>query len=241
MDRAKLAQEFDIPQHALLFAYIYRNACTVCPEKGAAACDEGTKLYGLERGGRMAQRALAQGKELSMGSYMLFGEWEDKNGRSASETSAYAPVYKSCITRCGWCTAWEEAGLLDYGKNYCNFVDKHLVKGFNENNNLNINSTLSHGDSCCDFEWLGFALNSEEEKLAYAKERQTIGNVTKDFLYHCGHLLSAMTKALKEHLTLEQADKIISLSLEDFTKKFGEEMCAAVVKEAEKDFTKVED
>ena len=45
---------FDIPHHANLFALIYKAAVDFYGEKGAVAADEGTKLYGQQRGGRMA-------------------------------------------------------------------------------------------------------------------------------------------------------------------------------------------
>ncbi|MEG1782868.1 MAG: L-2-amino-thiazoline-4-carboxylic acid hydrolase [Oscillospiraceae bacterium] len=242
MDRDYIAEYFDIPHHAILFALIYRSAFEALGDDGADACDEGTKLYGLERGGRMAQRALANGDELTMRSYLLYGEWEDKNELSASEVDAYTPVYKSSVTRCGWCKAWEENGLLEYGKNYCNFVDKYLVKGFNQENKININSTLSHGEECCAFEWLGFSLSNADEKREYAMDKARLADsVTKDFLYHSGHLLSAMTRALEEHLSQHDAQSIIAVAMADFNKLYGDEMTQALLKESQKDFTYCEE
>ena len=103
---------FDIPHHANLFALIYKAAVDFYGEKGALAADEGTKLYGQQRGARMAVRAMKDGAPLTMENYRLYGEWTDKNGRSASVTKSKTPVCCTDTTVCGWCEAWKEAGLL---------------------------------------------------------------------------------------------------------------------------------
>ena len=79
---------FDIPHHANLFALIYKAAVDFYGEKGALAADEGTKLYGQQRGGRMAQRAIRDGQPLTMENYLLYGEWVDKNGHSKNTVAA---------------------------------------------------------------------------------------------------------------------------------------------------------
>ena len=81
---------FDIPHHANLFALIYRGAVELYGEKGALAADEGTKIYGQQRGARMAQRATKDGAPLTMESYLLYGEWADKNGNTDVESNIYS-------------------------------------------------------------------------------------------------------------------------------------------------------
>ena len=61
---------FDIPHHANLFALIYKAAVDLYGENGAKAADEGTKLYGQQRGARMAQRAMKDGAPLTMENYL---------------------------------------------------------------------------------------------------------------------------------------------------------------------------
>ena len=231
---------FDIPHHANLFAVIYKAAVTLRGEKGALAADEGTKLYGQQRGGRMAQRAVKDGAPLTMESYLLYGEWADKNGHSKSYIASKAPVYCTNSTVCGWCEAWKAAGLLEYGKNYCRYVDHNLVKGFNPQLKLDITSVLSWGGEVCGFRWNDFSLEDEAAEKAYADKKAALGTkALMDFLYHTGHLLSAMKQALAEHLGAEVAEKIIALALADYTEMYGEEMTRAVVAESQQDFLTV--
>lgn len=232
---------FDIPHHANLFALIYKAASELYGENGAKAADEGTKLYGQQRGARMAQRALKDGAPLTMESYLLYGEWTDKNGHSKGYVSAKTPVYCLDNTVCGWCEAWKNAGLLEYGKNYCSYVDHNLVKGFNPELKLDILQVLSQGGDTCAFRWNGFALENEEQEKAYAEKKATLGDRTlKDFLYHTGHLLSAMKQALTAQLGAEAAEKITLKALVDFSLMYGEEMARAVIKESQQDFTVVD-
>jgi len=229
---------FDIPHHANLFALIYKAAVDMHGEKGARAADEGTKLYGQQRGGRMAQRAKKDGAPLTMESYLLYGEWTDKNGRSQSRVKSTTPVYCSDSTVCGWCEAWKSAGLLEYGKNYCTYVDKNLVYGFNPQLQLNIHSVLSQGGEVCAFEWCGFEMADPQ---AFADKKAALGGRTlKDFLYHTGHLLSAMKQALAIQLGRKESEKIADKAMADFARMYGEEMAQAVLAESQQDFSVVD-
>ena len=241
----ELAQEvkmdrnlFDIPHHANLFALIYKAAVDMYGEKGALAADEGTKLYGQQRGARMAQRAVKDGAPLTMESYLLYGEWVDKNGRSQNRVAALEPVYCTEGVVCGWCESWKAAGLLEYGKNYCTYVDKNLVKGFNPQLVLDINSVLSQGGDVCSFHWNGFAMTDPQ---GYNAKKAALGDRTiKDFLYHTGHLLSAMTQAIAKELGSDAAAKISEKAMADYTEMYGADMAQAVLAESLQDFTVVE-
>lgn len=229
---------FDIPHHANLFALIYKAAVDFYGEKGALAADEGTKLYGQQRGGRMAQRAVKDGAPLTMESYLLYGEWADKNGHSKSYVSATQPVYCTNTTVCGWCEAWKKAGLLEYGKNYCTYVDKNLVKGFNPDLVLDINSVLSQGGETCAFQWNGFAMTDPD---SYNAKKAALGDKTiKDFLYHTGHLLRAMKQAIAVNLGNERAERIASKAMIDYADMYGADYAQAVLEESTQDFAVVE-
>ena len=232
---------FDIPHHANLFALIYKRAVDLYGDEGRKAADEGTKLYGQQRGRRMRARAIKDGAPLTMESYLLYGEWEDKNHHSLNDPDAATyPTYTTNVLRCGWCEAWKEAGLLEYGKNYCTYVDKNLVKGFNPELKLDIERVLSQGGDTCMFLWNGFSAETDEEKQAFAQKGAKIGKrKLMDFLYHTGHLLRAMKQALAENLGRDRAEKIAGKALADYTRMYGRDMTEAVVKESAQDFTVV--
>ena len=232
---------FDIPHHANLFALIYRAAVEKFGEKGALAADEGTKLYGQQRGARMAQRAIKDGEPLTMENYLIYGEWADKSGLSKNSITSMTPVYFMECTVCGWCDTWKKSGLLEYGKNYCTYVDKNLVKGFNPELVLDIHHVLSQGGKTCAFQWNGFKIDNEKELIAFSEKKKALGDrAQKDFLYHTGHLLYAMRQALSTNLGMEPADIICEKAMNDFAEMYGSEMADMVLTESKQDFSKVD-
>ena len=66
MIKQEIRDKFDIPQHAVLFALIYRAAVELYGRQGAQRADNGTKVYGYQRGMRMAQRAVKDKQPLNM-------------------------------------------------------------------------------------------------------------------------------------------------------------------------------
>lgn len=233
MDRERIAAQFYMEEHATLYALLAKNAIVLYGQEGRDATREATKLYGRERGGRMAKRALRDGKELSMLHYTQYSEWEDSRGYSASRIVAFSPAYTTESTRCGWCEAWKKHGLLEYGKLYCENIDAELVKGFNPENQLVLTSTLSHGQDCCHFEWVGCSFADEAEYRATREEKAAMGDRNlKDFLYHTGHLLSAMGRKYEELLGVVKAGQIVEASLAQFEVLFGKEKAEALKQEA---------
>ncbi len=67
---------FSESSHALLFALIARQVITRYGEaKGLPALRKAIRRYGEQRGRRMALRARANGDELTMTNYLVYGEW----------------------------------------------------------------------------------------------------------------------------------------------------------------------
>ena len=72
--REKIAPEFYIDDHALIYGLLGKYADELYGEAGMAALEKGTILYARERGIRMAKRCLADGNPLNMRTYLLYGE-----------------------------------------------------------------------------------------------------------------------------------------------------------------------
>lgn len=228
---------FDLPHHAILFALIYKYAVEMYGDEGAQAADQGTMLYGRQRGRRMALRAMADGAELSMENYLLYSEWTDSKNRSVSVVTSRSPVYITENKVCAWLETWKSANLQQYGKNYCRYVDKSLVYGFNPMLQLDITDTLAHGGNSCTFHWHGFAMDNPD---SFNEKKASIAHKTiKDFLYHTAHLLNAMTSALTAQLGDDAAHRIVSSALKTFGEMYGEDMAAAITEESKQDFTLV--
>lgn len=240
LEREGNRMDFYIDDHAALYALLNRASEQVKGAEGREVSEQGVVLYGRERGARCALRCLADGQELTMKNYMLYGEWVDDRGWSKSELKSASPVYHTNTLSCGWCDSWEKQGLLDYGKSYCDWIDVNLVYGFNPALELTIGETLSSGGSCCDFRWNGFALNSEEEGADHrARRAELMPRVVRDFEYHCGHLLSALRRAYFHAFGAAAGKQIVDIALRDYAMQAGEEKARAVQQASEQDFLKV--
>ena len=124
-------ERFYIDDHALIYGLLGKYAEEQCAQGGVASLKKATIQYAKERGIRMAKRCLADGRELSMQSYLLYAEWADTKGWSNIEVSSVVPEFRNHVEKCGWYETWKKYGLMKYGAVYCSFVDKNLVKGFN--------------------------------------------------------------------------------------------------------------
>jgi hypothetical protein len=234
MERDEAAKKFYIEDHAVLAALFVKFAMEKYADSGKKAVLRAIAAYGRERGLRAAMRCRDRGEDLSMKNYILYGEWDDPRGMSKSKITALSPDYATCVTACGWCEAWSERGLLEYGRVYCDNVDANLVYGFNPELKLVMGKMLSHGDEGCEFFWAGCGFNDASE---ISRERhEKIPYATKDFLYHCGHLASAFRREVLLELGLIKGSEIISSALGEYERIFGAEKRGAIAAEAARNF-----
>lgn len=235
--REKIAQQFYIPDHALLYGFLGKYAQEQCGERGLQAFEQGTIRYARERGARMAMRCLADGRPLTMQNYILYGEWADPKGASTSHLEEVAPRYRVQVTQCCWNDTWEKWGLQAYGAIYCTHVDKNLALGFNPDSRLEVPATLSHGQGRCELEYCGANFASAGEHDRYmAQKPQIAAYAVKDFLYHTGHLLCALRGAFYLQLGVDAGEAICEKALAAYAGAMGQEKCAALRKESEKNF-----
>lgn len=240
MNRKELAEKFYIEDHAVIYGLLAKYAESMCGEQGRESLVRGTILYAKERGLRMAMRARSDGRELTPNNYIVYGEWSDYKKLGKSEIKSVFPEYRTNSLACGWYNAWEKYGLTEYGKIYCTYIDKNLVKGFNPENELEIDSILSHGGPCCAFHWVGAkfddmdALKQNRELKASMADR-----VLRDFLYHTGHILSALCRQYYLDLGLIQGESISRKAMADYRKLFGDEKADLLAAEAQQNFLEV--
>jgi hypothetical protein len=211
-----------IEHHAALFAIFATNAISQGGDRGRAAVTEGLILYGRERGGRMAERAREHGDSPTPQAYRIYGEWVPEPGQMRDETWRKSPEYITHVLRCEWCETWKKYDLLEYGKLYCEVVDKNLALGFNPEYNLKITSLLSRGETCCEFHW-GFDLTEENENFINTRRKELGLSCVRDFNFHTAHLFSALSRETLRCLGNELGKDIIDSALFEFTKIFGRE------------------
>lgn len=238
--RNKAAKQFYIVDHAAVYGFLAKAADELYQGEGMEATAQATILYATERGQRMARRAQRDGYELTLATYRLFTEWEDEKHQMAVETLQLSPNYRMNGTYCVWNETWKKYNLGKYGEIYCTYVDKVMVKAFNPENELIIHSAQSLGGAGCDFEWPGLSYQDAEELKAAGRLKQSMRQTAvKDFLYHCGHTVSAMGRGYALKLGQEASDRIVLQGMEEYCREFGREKTEAVIREAEIDFTAV--
>ena len=91
MNRAEIAKEFYIEDHAVIYGLLVKNATQLCGDSGMDSSVKGTILYAKERGLRMAMRAAADGEELTPNNYIAYGEWVDSKKLGKAEIKSVTP------------------------------------------------------------------------------------------------------------------------------------------------------
>ncbi len=211
--------------HAILYGLFVRNAVKLAGQDGKKAVHAGTLLYADQRGSRMAKRCLEHGDPLDPFGYMAYGEWAPEPGTMEAEDVSFEPDVITQAYTCPWLTAWEQMGFLKEGVEYCSCIDYNLVKGFNRNLELTVESTRTEGAECCRFVWKGFSMDEEARKALAKKKTELSDSCRKDWLYHTRHIYSAMSSQIS---LLPQGKAIIDKTLDDFGILYGKSAREAV-------------
>lgn len=175
-------------QHAFIVAQYYRLLHELDPAGAEAVFLFCTRKYAEERGARMAQRALRDGRALTLGTYMSYGEWEYTHPEwTESEVLETAPDHHYLVKKCPWSTQFREMGAVDCAESYCRDLDVSLARGFNPDLNFETRCTM-HTAGKCDF-----VLHGAGEAPRPPREAKN----QRPFAYHCGHVLSAFDRCVR--------------------------------------------
>lgn len=198
--------------HAFIAASYYTRLTGQFGERGKAAFIHGVQYYAGQRGRRMAQRAIRDGKELTHAVFLQYGELPIV---SAARPASLSPDYELHITTCPWHQQFQEMGCLEAGNIYCTYLDEALCRGFNPAipfqalQNLNTSSYCIHRVVGTHYG----APPSAPAKVEYQR----------DFSYHCGHLYWAFSEVCAA--IFGAAGEAASAGvLSDFTAEYGQEM-----------------
>ena len=119
-------------------------------------------------------------------------------------------------------------------------MDKNLVKGFSPENEVVIDSVLTHGAASCEFDWLGANFQSEQEFYELmAKKKELAPRTVKDFLYHTAHILSALRRVFYVELGVPATEEICKKAFEEYTAIMGADKLSALLEEAKLDFFEI--
>jgi hypothetical protein len=93
---------------------------------------------------------------------------------------------------------------------------------------------LSHGDDVCEFDWADCHIT--DAAPVAKKRREKVSRVTKDFLYHCGHLLATARREIIFELGVARGEEVISGALAGYKKIFGALRHKALIGETGQNF-----
>jgi len=130
----------------------------------------------------------------------------------------------------------QKNNLLDYGHYFCREIDTALVRGFNPDLEIQVNSTLTNDGEPCDFIFKNAGLSFFKMLgLAYKKKIRPGRQTIMPWEYHTGHLYKTMGNLIRQELG-DKADEIMENALNDFASFFSEKHIAAIKKYQSTDF-----
>jgi hypothetical protein len=235
-------EHFTEVHHALLFAWLSQAIIKeVGDQRGQAVVSKALRRYGEERGKRMASRAQSNRQVLDVANFFTYAEYRPIAGLMESRVVEKSSNFILEATRCPWCEAWKESGLLPYGRLYCLDIDEAVLRGFNPKLKMNIEGTLSGGATKCRLVYREANLTLFRYLLlGYQRAIKPGKKVIMPWEYHVGHLFKTFKTSIIEDLA-HLGQKASESALEEFSKWYGESATQRVLAFLVKDFTKIED
>lgn len=138
-----------------------------------------------------------------------------------------------------WQESWARYGLECYGALYCRYVDLHLIQGFHPDLAMITRSALGLGDICCTFSYVGYCQTPKSRQRIAAVKKELAGQYTKDFLYHCGHLVNSFHTCISDILGEETASLITRRTACDFDTYTKDGYSKDILAEAQQDFSEI--
>lgn len=209
---------FNEKVHAYIAAKYYVYLTEEFGERGRQAFIHGTQYYAMQRGRRMAQRAIRDGRTLTQADYNYYGEWvntDEIKAEGCANQSEVTPEGYLKITRCPWHTQFKEMGLKEAGTEYCRHLDSAISRGFNPYLEYKVDQTLHYADCCIH--------RLETGPITEGAEKGKNPAGLKSFEYHCAHSYWAYHEVVAA-IFLEKGEKLCTKVLEDFAADYGQEM-----------------
>ncbi len=240
---------FNERMHAFIAAAFYRELTERFDGRGKAAFIHATRYYGEQRGRRMAQRTIRDGRKLDFAAYREYSEWAptremaEKGWSGISQTTACPPDLELCITRCPWNIQFREMGLTAAGELYCAEIDRAICRGFNPELTFDVLQTLNTSDHCLQIMRGACAAavpagseglpEAEAEKAGTPAEN---GSNVRDFEYHCAHIYFAYA-SVTEAVFGEEGRAAAQAVLESFAHEYGDERAKDILRYRKTDFS----
>lgn len=228
--------EFTELHHAFIVARYYKYLTETFGAQGLQLFIMATQKYAEQRGSRMAQRAIRDGKPLTFATYRAYGEWQgtvvaqNLMGGFENEVMTNAPDYEVHIKQCPWAYQFKTMGMKACGVVYCTHLDKAIARGFNPYLTFDVPQSVNDHDCCIQ---IMRDVDFKEGQI-FEKSPENI----KGFDYHCGHVFNAFCD-LSQAVFDKRGARICEDVLNDFSQEYGEDMALIVEKFKAVDFNTI--
>ncbi len=208
---------FNESVHAFIAARYYVRLQEAFGTRAEPAFIHAVQYYAGQRGRRMAQRAIREGKPLTHATFLQYGELKmtDEVEPTQLRRVSSAPDYEVRITACPWHAQFARMGCLRAGDAYCRHIDEALCRGFSPDIPFQSLSNLNSAD-CCVQRVAGAnpdGLPDEPPMLA----------CKKDFSYHCGHLYWSFSEVVCA-IFAAAGEAVAAAVLADLAETYGARM-----------------
>lgn len=214
-------KEFTERHHAFLVAKFYKRLTEAFGDRGEQAFIHATHKYAEQRGSRMAQRAIRDGRELNFVTYREYGEWTntktaiEEMGGNKSDMISFSPDFEEHVTQCPWASQFADMDMKAAGTVYCTHVDKAIARGFNPYLVFDVPQSMHEHGYCIQI----LRDANFEEGQTFVKKPEN----RKEFDYHCGHCYYTYSEIVTAVFSSEGASLAIAV-LEDFASEYGRDM-----------------
>ncbi len=234
-------EPFRVEHHALLFAWFARAIILEAgPERGEELLSTAVRLYGNQRGKRMAMRAAANGHRRIFWNYLVYQEWEAPAGQVRKKINVLSPHLNARFVLCPWVEIWRENNLMEFGRHMCRGVDAALFQGFNPDIVMELRSNRADGAPFCDFHFPKEKLSLISAVTSLIRRKMLHKNIVMPWEYHTGHVFKAMSDVIARGLG-NQGMAVIQSTLDTFEERFGAEARKTLTTYQYVDFDKIPD
>lgn len=216
---------FNEKTQAYLVAKFYNYLVEAFEERGEQAFINATIYYATQRGRRMAQRAIRDGKELNFETYMNYGEWISteytKNLRQANDNHIIEndKDFVIEINTCPWYLQFNEMNCEKAGMVYCKYLDSSICRGFNPSLIYDVEKFLHTDNSCIH-------RIHNANMVNYKPTDKDKANI-KPFVYHCAHLYWSFKEVITSIFKYEGkliSDKVLKDFIDDYGMEAGDRL-----------------
>ena len=138
---------------AQMFCIMAEEVIKEFGDDGRKVVEKAVKKYGEERGKRIANLVKSLGKELNLKNFFIYSDLDSKNTlkyKIKLIDGNIEIIGRDCVFYQG-CKEWDK---LEFGRIYCDHIDKSILRGYNPDLKIEVPSTLTSGGKKCILRYL---------------------------------------------------------------------------------------